>query len=646
MTSKKIAPHTIHALLLVIVFWLLAVMLNVWERLRGDYGWRWGYLPPDNVWRVLPIAIGVVIYSGVGLWLIHRSAARWLLAWAVLCGSGLVGGAIYTHHTAVSDTLYLRTLSSGVTGWHYAGVLMEERGVDKTLETWPAVMADMKLYSAHVAISPPGMALGYYELNRLFEDVPAISDRIGPPLRAEQCHDYRYNDFSNPQFTTSGLGGWLSPWIALLVVIPLYALGKRYFSEQATRWAVLWWPLVPAVLLFQPYPSVIYPTLTIPTTLALLVGLTQNQRHWVFIAGLMMSVVTFINFSILPLLLVAGLLALGIFFTQWKQKSWHWWWPIEMGIWYGLGLLVVWIAYYILYGVTFFEILDATFNSHLDLERDYWPWLFLHVYDFGFFLGWPMLVFGLIGLWQAIRAQKNTRNFSPATVVGSAVVFTLLILVVSGTARGETGRVWLFFMPYMLLWAGTFVVQQEQPRVGWLLTVVQASIVVGLAAFIPTIGIDLTSPPPTPTWPAASPTTYIQNGSVYDDTITLQSFAGVAEPIEDEDYPAVLKLWIRWTSAGYVEQPYYIGILPIAPDGSAQTAYVAQPFNDGHLPMTCWLPERGIIEDYYEIPLATYVAGEWWASVQILSRNGNILIVAHPDGTLDQQTGIGGFLMP
>ncbi len=648
MRTAKHPYRDLFVLLFLVMLWLLAIVFDVWESLRGDYGWRWSHVPPTPNGRVVPLVLTIIIYIGGAYCLMRRASATRLTIWAILCGLFLIGAALYTHHANVGKELYLRTLSSGTTGWHYAGVQMDERGADEMLRTWPQVMEDFKIYSAHVAISPPGMAAGYHILNQSFEGLPIISDWAGPPLRAEQCHNYRVNEFSNAQFTTSALGGLLSPLLALLTVVPLFALGRRYFSETAARWAVLWWPLLPAVLVFQPYPSVIYPALTLPMVLALLHGLSQNKRHWMVIAGLIMSVVSFLNFSVLPLLLVAGLLALGIFFSQRQTNNWAWWWPVEMGAWYGLGLLIVWVGYYALYGVTFFEILEATFSAHLDLDRPYWPWLFLHLYDFGFFLGWPLLIVGLLSLWRFGKSARTFSDLSSGTVLGLAVVLSLMILTISGTGRGETGRVWMFFMPYLLLLGGAFIHQSPDKTLGWLITGVQGCVAVGVVAVIPAIGTDLTPPPATPTWPAQPNTAYIENGATYDNTITLQAFAGHIEaiPAEDGMPQAVLKLWIRWTSNGYVQQPYFVGILPVGPDGSPQTAYVAQPFNDGDLPMTCWLPERGIIEDYYEIPLDNLLTGEWWASVQILARDGTILRVSLPDGRIEQQTGIGPFQIP
>lgn len=635
---NQIKKRILYATLVTSIVWLLAVVFNVWDSLRGDYGWRWGYDFPEQITEILPITAAVGIYLAGAYFLIRRINAAWLVLWAIIMGLPIMYGALFTHTPDVPNTLYLRTLSSGATGWHFAGMQMDERGADEMLETWPEVMEGFKIYSAHVAISPPGMAVSYHWANQTFEGIPVVSDELGPPLRAEQCHNYRFNEKSNAQFTTSALGGLLSPLITLLAVIPLFWLGKRYFSPQAARWAVLWWPLVPAVLMFQPYPSVIYPALTIPMVLALMYGLTSSNRLWMVIAGVLMSIASFMNFSILPLLLVAGLLALGIFFTQREANGWSWWWPFEMGMWYGVGLLTVWIGYYLLYGVTFFEILDATFSSHLDLDRPYIPWLFLHLYDFGFFLGWPMLIAATFGLWALMRLAKHFTELSAGTVLGITIFLTLLILDVSGTARGETGRVWLFFMPYMLLLGGAAMTRVFDQQTAWITTSVQAIIVIGLAAVIPTIGTGLDAPPETPTWAAISPVPYIATEAIYDDTIQLKSFSGYVDTEEN-----LLKIWVQWTSSDYVEIPYYVGILPVAPDSTPQEAYVAQPFNDGDLPMTCWQPERGTIEDYYEIPITEVAGGDWWASVQLLTRTGEALPVRLAQGTTDQQTGIGPF---
>ncbi len=631
-------PRGVAFIFILTLLWLLAVVLNIWESLRGDYGWRWGYVPPDSFQRILPLITLMVIYI-LGCYILFQRAKA-LISWILLLGLGLIAASIYTHHAQVIDTLYLRTLSTGTTGWHYAGVQMDERGTEEMLRKWPQVMESFKIYSAHVTISPPGMALAYHALNQTLETLESLANWAGPSLRFQQCHNYTYNQMSNAQLTSSAIGGILTPIIALFAILPLWTLGRRYFSETVARWSIIWWPLVPAVLIFQPYPSVIYPFLTLSMTLVLMQGLLQNQRKWVFGAGVMMSAFSFINFSILPMLLLAGFLALGTYFYDRQQHKRNWWWPFEMGVWYGLGLITVWLGYYLLYGVTFFEILEATFANHLDLERPYFPWLFLHLYDFAFFLGWPLLIFGIWGLWHAVKKTRHKNII----IIGSALILTLLILDVSGTARGETGRVWLFFMPYFLLLAAYCIQQLNNPMIGWLLTSVQGGIVIGLVAFIPAINTDLTMPPNLPLTPTSPSKPYIENGSIFDDKIVLQAFTGQVIPANDsENKQALLQLWIRWKAIDNVEYPYYIGILPISPDREAQQAIVIQPFEDGKFPMTCWSPEYASLVDYYEIPIENFVEGEWWASIQILTRDGITLEVQHQNGTTEQQVGIGPF---
>jgi hypothetical protein len=86
--------------------------------------------------------------------------------------------------------------------------------------------------------------------------------------------------------------------------------------------------------------------------------------------------------------------------------------------------------------------------------------------DFALWLGPAPLVLGLAGsLWLWRRAVSIMRGASPVTpcrmlgvdlsldLAGMAVVFwfTMLYLDLSGTARGEIGRLWMFLMPFPVL---------------------------------------------------------------------------------------------------------------------------------------------------------------------------------------------------
>jgi hypothetical protein len=628
------------------LIWAFILAIDVVPQLRGDYGWRWPYAEPENYARLLPLIITLVIYSSLGWKLQQLSRPYWLILWSVIGGVALTIAALYVTTDRPRYELYTRTISGLTAGWHYAAADIDDRGgTAEVLEDWPEFMASYQYFSSHMTTSPPGMPLTYYGANQLLNDLPAISDRLGPPLRAEQCHDYRFIGYTNAELSSAWLG-ILTPLWGSLIALPLYWLGRRFFSERAARWSVLWWPLVPAFLMFTPTPNTLYPCLTLIVIVLLAKGVLDKKLGWVLAGGLGAGLLTFLHFTLLPILFFAGIFTLGIFFSHRKSENLRSYWPFLMGAWFGLGLIAFWGGFYILSGVTIFDIMDQALNEHLTLDRPYFPWLFLHLNDFFTFTGWPLTLSAGIGLWRLLNQRhEGIRSITPGGILGISAIITLLALDLSGTQRGESGRIWLFLSPLVALLASSLLTEGQEFS-GRLMTVVQAAMVVVMVGFLRVIGSGLTEPPITP--PALveeSPNPTIPNGARLADTVNLVSFAGHIEMLPDDtgELQPTLIIWLNWRSQGQLEKPYYLSFIPVSPQNQATPATLLQPF-DEKFPTTCWLPKSGEIHDRLEVPLYTdNPEGDWWVSLSLMDRTGTPLPVVMPDGTHDQQIGLGPF---
>jgi hypothetical protein len=96
-------------------------------------------------------------------------------------------------------------------------------------------------------------------------------------------------------------------------------------------------------------------------------------------------------------------------------------------------------------------------GTHLDdytHQRSYWNWLAFNLWDVAIFLSVPLVILGLARVSVALRELiRNTMSAfgSPAVrlVLGAATL--LLALDLSGLVRGETGRIWMPLLPYLLL---------------------------------------------------------------------------------------------------------------------------------------------------------------------------------------------------
>ncbi|MCU0502495.1 MAG: hypothetical protein MUC51_12170, partial [Anaerolineae bacterium] len=368
------------------LLWAGLLVSNIVPELRGSHGWQWPIDFVHDPRRLLLITLGVIAYIGVAFRLLQNRSAAGLLLWAMAGSIGLPLAAAY-----VRDDLLFRFFSitvSGVTGWHRAAASIQDLGA--TLRDWPAFIAVTSEYSSHVALSPPGLVVIYYAANAFLTPLTPLADWLVAPLRLLQCHDMALMANSNARLASAWLGMLTPVWGSLTILI-LYRLGRSMFGPDTARWAVIWWPLVPSFLIFAPLPYTLYPLPALIMIDLLLVGLRRNRPARVLLAGMVMSALTFVSFALMPLILLAGLLTLGIYWINIRRSEtaspWHW--PLQMGLWYGLGLSTVWLIYYAVAGLSPWALMLAASPGHLALDRPYWPWLVLHANDFFMFTGWP-----------------------------------------------------------------------------------------------------------------------------------------------------------------------------------------------------------------------------------------------------------------
>jgi hypothetical protein len=359
--------------------------------------------------------------------------------------------------------------------------------------------------------------------------------------------------------------------------------------------------------------------------------LERESYPYAAMAGLVMGILTFLNISLVPLILFCGWLALGYHALLSPQAPRLW--SLQIGAAFGVGLALVWLAWMLYGGPDPYAILHTALSQHLELDRPYLPWLVLHLWDYGLFLGLPVFFLSLYGLWRQIRTWRQERVASPALLLALAWGLTLLILNLSGTARGETGRVWQFFFPFSLLIALSLSAERGALRALWL---AQASAALVIVWVIGAVGTGLEVPPQSPPIFAEAQITQDSN-TRFGDSIHLTGFGG-------EGSGDGLQVDLRWQAERWPDQPYYMAIIPVAPDGQAYgKSLVLQPFEAAY-PTSCWQPDQTILQRV-TFPLeGNPPQGQWWVSLSMHDYTTyDSLPVTLPDGTIDRQAGLGPF---
>ncbi len=593
------------SLLLALVLWL---DLTPW--VRGGFGWRWPY-DPVTFERAIPLALVLVIYlaGSILIWQ-RRGALMWAFAGTVavsLTVLALRGDGVFFE-------LLARTMGRDVNGTHWAAARIDWQS--DTWYDWWEIAHEPGTYSIHVAVAPPGLPMLYSLLNAGFDAIPAAADPLQRFLLPYQCHNYNLLGYSSGQWASAMLG-ILTPVIAGLTVFVLYGLTR-------SRTAMLWWPLIPALGLFAGTWYTVFPLVVLVAFGLLKRGLAHGP-FWLVTAGLIAGLGTFANYVFIAVTGFYGFYTLTHYGLR-ERGTRPIYRPILVGVWFGLGLTLPWLAYWLYTSVPPWDIFSASFDLHLELERDYLPWVFLHPWDWTLFTGLALVLVWLGGLW---RQRRNP------PVLALALLLTVVTLAVSGTGRGESGRVWLVFTPLLLIAAAEMLPRDGLKREWFIVAASQAVLLLALAATVSAVGHDLEQPPDPPQLAGVD---WVDLDSVFYDGRTGVVFrlAGWHGQVDN----GTVLLSLRWQGLERPTDVYWFGAVPVDPAGRSGDSLVWQP--EAGYPTTCWANGQ-MIEDQVRVPLPGE-NGPWWVSLAVFgddTQTEGRLRVRLADGREDVQVGLG-----
>jgi len=602
---------------LIILFTLIFLFLlafDLYPALRGGSGWQWAYELPENWAGVIALALIVAIYL-LGVYVLRRffDARVWLNLLWVFLGAGIIGIAVVGVQGNAGFHLFTRTVSPVQTGASTVAVqIMARDGVQPTLDNWTGVMryaGDANII--HFTTSPPGQVLAHYGLAQFFEHVP-LSQQLSMSLRPYQCSNPDIMWYTRGEIISAGIG-MLMPFFAALTVIPLFFVGQSLTNERSTALHIShWWALIPTVLLFAPTWNTLYPFLCLSVFALLLAGL-RSEQGWRFrvlcvLAGFVMSITTFLNFAVLPILLFMGLFTLGYalwIYPHGQSYQARFLWAMRAGLYFGIGLLSVWGLFYLASGSTPLDIWRVTLEEHAQLvQRNYWHWLILHPYDVLMFVGWCVAGVFMWGVWRGYRDLQHTHKLTPSQLLAFTMLITVILVNVSGIAQGENARILSFYAPFLLL-GGIILFKSRWWDMSLLVT--QGLTVLVMATVLPVVPLDLN---PMVTAPREDlpifdfldlrPVNAVFESDDYAGRFELESHRFIADLGEQS-----ITLELHWRGMERTERPYHFEIIAYAEnvtDGEIQSEpFRWFPQNENYL-TTCW-HDGDLVRDVVTISL-------------------------------------------
>ena len=493
----------------------------------------------------------------------------------------------------------------------------------------------MNRFGGHLSNLPPGSVVWYGALNALLDQVPQVAELGRQLLMPFQCQNYDLLAYTPGQWASTIFGMAMPVWAAL-TPIPLYALARRVLVVDV-RPAVLWYPLIPGLAGFAGTWNTWYPFLALLALLTFMIGCQPRSRFalWCYLSGLICSIALFINFAFIPLPLFLGIWLLVSEVVVKRRLLLD---VILRGVAYLIGLATVWVIFWLASGQTPFDLLGTALSFHLSLDRPYVFWFFMNPWDWLLWggLGLGILTFFNLARWLASRP----RDLSRLPVLTMTLALTMFILVISGTARSETGRVWLFFTPFLLITAleSRLVPQEPLRRSTWLwIAVPQAVLVIALVSSIPSEGTDFRPPLPPP---------QVAVSHSVNALFTNEAEAGRFRLIgwDGDIRNNVLELRLNWEGVEPSTMPIWFGAVLVGSDGETVPVTAWQPGGETRFPTTCW--RAGVVVgDTIDVPLSADASGEWWVSLAAFGDpsqpEGRLTVQLEKGTAADTQIGLG-----
>jgi hypothetical protein len=629
----RLRPLTIVVLLITLV---LGVVLTVRHGQDLVAGW-YGAVPIYPGALQIGLLLAVLAAYGIGVRVLYplqgRRGAGLLVAWSV-AGSVSVTLAVLALTGKPLGLLLACVSSRGCTG----GYAMSLALTPETLAAWPRLMPTWWETYTHLATQAPGWPLLYRAVSQTLEQAPVLSAPLAAALRPLRCSQWSFLALSDSQLASAWLG-LAAPLWAGLTAIPLYCLGRATAGEETARIGVSWWPLLPAPAIFAATQSNVYALLA-TTTVALFWAGLVTRRGWLAalllgLAGAVIGTSLFLNFSLTPILMLCGLLALALSVQQYGLRLWsiirH---AVLIMIPFGLGFLLIWGLFWRTVGLSPVELFIVAMQHQTSVEWGYLSGVLRQAWDFALFAGLPV-----IGLALAPLVDRRLR---PVTSLAAATGLTILAVLFSGTGRGELGRVWIFFMPLVLL-AGAGSLQRMRRSERRLLVAAQVILVLALTATFDPVNTRLPAPPV-----YASVATPALNAPLVPAAATFGGMLRlVGYQAEYDRTGSALNVALHWQALRPMKRPYYFSAILVAPDGRARQAHDWQPFAE-RFPTTCWAstPAAETIVDRVTLPLAPEaLAGDWWLSLSVFDieqgQRAATLPVSLFGGGQDTQVGLG-----
>lgn len=422
--------------------------LLLWLALEWPFGvpGEWVWRPNEIQVHLWPALIVALLVSGVcwavsrpGPWEEAPAVAR--AGWMALLILGIFALQVALLNAAGVPVASPGAIIASPVATTYYSVSLEVRDWRGWLAAYPE---QMRALPYHARTHPPGFIVFFLLLRRAAKAV------IPHPSEFLHAAAEVYRVFGIGPSATDAAAAMAAPFLMSLIgalsVCPLYLLGRDLVGPGAGVCAAALAAGIPALLLFGASPDLIVLAVAVTTLWLSYSAWRRSSLVRAFLAGLLLALGLFLSLGLLSVAGWLGLWALlGI--VRSRQRSAIARRAVLQAAVGGAGLVCFYAALYFAFGYRPLAVAREGLFAHrgvtaVEAGRSYWNWLLMNPVEAAAFAGVPLVA---AAIWSAFRRPEAGGLGRGWSFLGAWLI-TLALLDLSGTVRGEVGRIWLFLM--------------------------------------------------------------------------------------------------------------------------------------------------------------------------------------------------------
>jgi hypothetical protein len=467
--TKHVYVRTASALCAGFGLIMMAIITNTPSEIRGPKPypeeWQWPLRETAINTDFLPIILSVVLLL-VGLYLTHKTKIldttergfALILIIAILAGWSLQLALINLEPGGATAYMSYKTMGRTATSYHWVSRSPEARDPIQFLKIHHRILEPAKKMDIHVSTHPPGAVLAFRGLTSITEQWSGLRVLLLNKLRSIGIVESVTQPKQTPATLAAALlGALILSFCGALCALPIgLMVTKLSGSMQMGSSIALLWPFIPAPALICAQFDQLLALLVASTNLALLHTLDPKSSArsiwlWILFASCCASLGCFISygtpvflvFTTIPLLGYQNLHRTHVM-RYIQQSSIVTIFTISLA--FGLPALLGHSPI-----LAFQKAMQIHFET-FHLPRSYWSWLLFNPWDFMLWSGLVTLPLLCINKPTFIFSRKTWLHCDSANIPRMRFLYLLCIclLVLSGSTRGEVGRIWLPLMPMLM----------------------------------------------------------------------------------------------------------------------------------------------------------------------------------------------------